>query len=119
MQFVWRWHTHWTRLIYQCIYPNEIKEGDANLRYSDNGTNFVGAERELRELVKSLDQDQDRITQETNKYHLIDWKLNPPAAPHFGGVFKAMIKSAKAIKAILVGTLVEFQTHPVCELRSW
>lgn len=46
--------------------------------------------------------DHDRITQKTNKFHRIDWKLNPPYAPHFGGVFEAMIKSAKkAIKAIL------------------
>ena len=67
---------------------------------SDNGTNFVGAERELRELVEALDT--DRITQETSKYHPIDWKFNPPCAPHFGGVFEALIKSAKkAIKAIL------------------
>ncbi len=67
---------------------------------SDNGTNFVGAERELRELIQALDQDQ--ITQQTTKYHPIDWKFNPPSAPHFGGVFEAMIKSAKkAIKIVL------------------
>ena len=67
---------------------------------SDNGTNFVGAERELRELVEALDA--DRITQETSKYHSIDWKFNPPYAPHFGGVFEVLIKSAKkAIKVIL------------------
>ena len=67
---------------------------------SDNGTNFVGAEPELRELVEALDA--DRITQETSKYHPIDWKFNPPCAPHFGGVFEALIKSAKkAIKVIL------------------
>ena len=67
---------------------------------SDNGTNFVGAERELRELVEALDV--DRIAQETSRYHPIEWKFNPPCAPHFGGVFEALIKSAKkAIKAIL------------------
>ena len=67
---------------------------------SDNGINFVGAERELRELIQALDQDQ--ITQQTTKYHPIDWKFNPPSAPHFGGVFEAMIKSAKkAIKIVL------------------
>jgi len=67
---------------------------------SDNGTNFTGAERELRELVEA--HDTDRITQETSKYHPIDWKFNPPCAPHFGGVFEALIKSAKkAVKAIL------------------
>lgn len=76
------------------------RRGTPTYVISDNGTNFVGAERELRELVKALDT--DRITQETSKYHPIDWKFNPPCAPHFGGVFEALIKSAKkAIKAIL------------------
>ena len=46
---------------------------------SDNGTNFVGAERELQKLVEALDA--DRITQPTSKYHTIDWKFNPPCAP--------------------------------------
>lgn len=41
-----------------------------------------------------------KITQETTKYHRIDGKFK--SAPHFGGVFEAMVKSAKkAIKAIL------------------
>ena len=76
------------------------RRGTPTYLISDNGTNFVGAERELRELVEALDT--NRITQETSKYHPIDWKCNPPCASHFGGVFEALIKSAKkAIKAIL------------------
>ena len=76
------------------------RRGTPTYVISDNGTNFVGAERELQELVEA--HDTDRITQETRKYHPIEWKFNPPSAPHFGGVFEALIKSAKkAIKAIL------------------
>ena len=52
---------------------------------SDHGTNFVGTERELRELVEVFDA--DKVTQEASKYHPIDWKVNPLSAPHFGGVF--------------------------------
>ena len=76
------------------------RRGTPTYVISDNGTNFVGAERELRELVEALDA--DRIVQETSKYRPTDWKFNPPCAPHFGGVFEALIKSAKkAIKVIL------------------
>ena len=66
---------------------------------SDNGTNFVAAEKEIRALVEQLDQKQiERAT--ANKG--ITWYWNPPAAPHFGGVFESMIKSAKrAIAAVL------------------
>ena len=66
---------------------------------SDNGTNFVAAEKEIRALVAQLDQKQiERAT--ANKG--ITWYWNPPVAPHFGGVFESMIKSAKrAIAAVL------------------
>ena len=67
---------------------------------SDNGTNFVGAERELRELVEALDK--EKIMQQTTKFHPVEWDFNPLHAPHFGGVFEALVKSAKkAIRAIL------------------
>ena len=66
---------------------------------SDNGTNFVGAEKELRQLVQLLDQ--DRIMASTSNRG-VKWHFNPPYAPHFGGVHETMIKSAKkAIQAIL------------------
>ena len=66
---------------------------------SDNGTNFVAAEKGIRALVAQLDQKQiERAT--ANKG--ITWYWNPPVAPHFGGVFESMIKSAKrAIAAVL------------------
>ena len=59
---------------------------------SDNGTNFVAANKELCELVR-----KDRRVQSSTANKGI--KFNPPYAPHFGGVFQ--IKSAKrAITAI-------------------
>ncbi|XP_065195851.1 uncharacterized protein LOC135827251 [Sycon ciliatum] len=59
---------------------------------SDNGTNFVAAERLMREAVVALDNSKI----ESN---LADrgatWRFNPPASPHFGGVFEAIVKSVK------------------------
>ncbi|MCG8034838.1 MAG: DUF1759 domain-containing protein, partial [Candidatus Thiodiazotropha taylori] len=67
--------------------------------FSDNGTNFKGADAELKSLVRELDP--NRINQSTaNKG--VAWHFNPPLAPHFGGVHETMIKAAKkAIQAIL------------------
>ena len=46
---------------------------------SDNGTNSVGAEREMRQLVQHLDR--DKVSNETTKNCRIDWDFNPPSAP--------------------------------------
>jgi hypothetical protein len=68
---------------------------------SDNGLNFVGAEKELKELVRQLDKDEI-VTRTADKG--ISWQFNPPYAPHWGGVHEIMIKAAKrAIYAILRG----------------
>ena len=66
---------------------------------SDNGTNFKGADAELKELVAKLNDVQ--INQSiANKG--IRWCFNPPLAPHFGGVHETMVKAAKrAMYAIL------------------
>ncbi|GBN36874.1 hypothetical protein AVEN_270259-1 [Araneus ventricosus] len=61
--------------------------------YSDCGTNFIAADRELRRVVASLRKDEP-----VNKFFMeesIRWTFNPPAAPHFGGLWEAAIKSAK------------------------
>ena len=75
------------------------RRGWPKLMLSDNGSNYVGAAREIKELVDSMDQDKiQRLTSNQG----IEWQFNPPEAPHFGGVFERMIKSAKrAIYAIL------------------
>ena len=54
---------------------------------SDNGTNFVGAERELRELVQAKDQEQIAGNVANNE---IRWNWNPPLESHFGGVFESL-----------------------------
>ena len=65
---------------------------------SDNGTNFVGADNELRELVEQIDPE---VVQRMTAKRGITWYWNPPVAPHFGGVLESIIKVAKrAISAV-------------------
>lgn len=76
------------------------RRGTPRYVLTNNGANFVGAEREIRELVQALDR--SKIIEDTTVHHPIEWKFNSPSAPHFGCVFEAMVKSAKrAMKAIL------------------
>ena len=75
------------------------RRGKPEFVVSDNGTNFVSAERELRELVAGLDQ--DRIVEDAANRG-IEWHFNPPYGSHHGGMFEALIKSAKkALRSIL------------------
>jgi hypothetical protein len=66
---------------------------------SDNGTNFVGAINELKELAGQLDE--DKIKRKTSDKK-VRWLFNPPAAPHFRRAHEIMVKAAKkAIYAVL------------------
>ena len=60
--------------------------------YSDNGTNFVGAERELKECLDRMEQ--AKISDTLSQY-VVQWFFNPPSAPHFGGIWERLVKSAK------------------------
>lgn len=61
--------------------------------WSDNGSNFVGAQKPLRDLVESwsgagIDAQQLRRLR-------ISWHFNAPYAPHQGGLWEAAVKSFK------------------------
>ena len=75
------------------------RRGPPEVIRSDNGSNFVGAERELRKAVNSLDQ--VRIA-ECLRQKEITWTFNPPAASHMEGVWERMIRSVRRILALLM-----------------
>jgi len=61
---------------------------------SDNGTNFVGAARELQEIQEFLERAQPEIVSFLAKQR-ISWSFIPPRAPHFGGLWEAGVKIMK------------------------
>lgn len=102
--------------------------------YSDNGTNFVGANRELLEIYKLFDTSE--FKKDISNYALsnrIEWHFNPPVSPHFGGLWEAAVKSFKHhLKRImkeqhltyeqLYTLLVEIEailnSRPLCSISS-
>ena len=80
------------------------RRGIPSLIWSDHGTNFVGAARELKELYHFL---QDHTTQYSIMDFLttknITWKFIPQHAPHFGGLWEAAVKSLKTHLRKVVG----------------
>ncbi|XP_060861320.1 uncharacterized protein LOC132938478 [Metopolophium dirhodum] len=77
--------------------------------HSDCGTNYIGAARQLKTLFK------DAALQEALHARVpCQWRFNPPAAPHFGGIWEAAIKSTKLHLKKVVGN----QVHTLEELTT-
>lgn len=66
------------------------------LVYSDHGTNFVGANKELGEIYKLFDKDAFRKeVGDSAISKRIEWLFNPPLSSHFGGIWEAAAKCSK------------------------
>ncbi|XP_064637164.1 uncharacterized protein LOC135493621 [Lineus longissimus] len=66
---------------------------------TDNGSNFIAGERKLREFAVDWNKVQTTIAYQNKG---LKWHFNPPATPHYGGVFEIMVKAAKrALKTII------------------
>ncbi|XP_074651593.1 uncharacterized protein LOC141906247 [Tubulanus polymorphus] len=61
---------------------------------SDNGSNLVGAQNDLKQALTTLDQ--EKISKFCAK-HDIEWDSNPPLASHFGGIWERMIRTVGKI----------------------
>ncbi len=91
------------------------RRGLPSLIWSDNGTNFVGAATEIKELHQFLEQ---QFVQDDIQCYLsekkITWKFIPLHAPHFGGLWEAAVKSVKTHLRRILGdvklTYEEFST---------
>lgn len=83
-----------------------IRDSIRQLR-SDWGTNFVGAERELRNAVTKMDhvRIEREPLDEGADYLVIKWKRNPPSASHMVGIWERQIRSVRAILS------AHFQVH--------
>ncbi|XP_029161170.1 uncharacterized protein LOC114941050 [Nylanderia fulva] len=77
--------------------------------YSDCGTTFIGADRTLRELFKASTSEGHHIARAANTQG-IRWHFNPPAAPHFGGLWEAAVKSTKFhLRRVIGETTLTFE----------
>ncbi len=65
---------------------------------TDNGSNFLGAKKELEEVQKLLNHPvtTHRLSRLSTEKGL-QWHLSPPRAPHFGGLWEAGVKAMKTL----------------------
>ncbi|GFY05475.1 integrase catalytic domain-containing protein [Trichonephila clavipes] len=69
-----------------------FRRGKCAKLYSDNATNFVGANIELKKMFNLVCKPDEALA----SYMVsegIDWKFLPPRAPNFGGLWEAGVKS--------------------------
>ncbi|GFX86664.1 integrase catalytic domain-containing protein [Trichonephila clavipes] len=101
--------------------------------HSDNGWNFVGANNELRKILKALFTGKMEEIMDFLSKEQIKWNFNPPSVPHFGGLWEAGVKSLKYHLKRVIGNSIlsheEFLTlvvqieavlnsRPICPLSN-
>ena len=75
------------------------RRGKPSKIFSDNGSNFVAADKELADEIKQINSSKlaDEMLVEA-----IEWSFNPPYAPHTGGAWERLIRSVKSVLRHLV-----------------
>ena len=68
------------------------RRGQVTCIRSDNGTNLVGAKRELQDAISNWNKEK---IQNTMLQKGIQWTFNPPAASHHGGVWERLIRMVR------------------------
>lgn len=85
------------------------RRGICNQIFSDNGSNFIGAATELKELQEFLEKEENDIVS-TLAEQRITWKFIPPRAPNCGGLWEAAVKVAKKrLSAVTLGLILTFE----------
>ncbi len=96
-----------------CLRRFIARRGKPSTIWSDHGSNFVGAARELAEFADFLKQ--QRVNTEITDFCTtqgIEWSFIPEHAPHFGGLWESAVRSVKThLKRVLRDTRLTFEEY--------
>ena len=94
------------------------RRGVPEVMRSDNGSNFVGGCKELREAISGWNKSQ---IHEFLLQRNVKWLFNPPSGSHFGGVWERCIRTVRKILVALMKEQPlddEGLTTLMCEVES-
>ena len=75
--------------------------GTPAMIWSDNGTNFIGAEKEVQEKIEKWNV--VNIAAKLAKRG-IKWRFNPSSAPHQSGIWERLVRSFRRVLYTIIGT---------------
>ncbi|XP_076660392.1 uncharacterized protein LOC143363737 [Halictus rubicundus] len=87
--------------------------------YSDNGTTFQGADKELTTAFRSATRDPNLLNKLASDQ--VAWHFIPPSAPHFGGLWEAGFRSMKHHFKRVIGShtlTFEEMTTVLCQIEA-
>lgn len=95
------------------------RRGHCSELWSDQGTNFVGAAKELNRLLKNSEFIPEIVELLVNEE--TTWHFNPPGSPNFGGLWEAGVKSVKThLKRVIGSSLLTFEEYAtlLCQVEA-
>ncbi|XP_076284390.1 uncharacterized protein LOC143210944 [Lasioglossum baleicum] len=87
--------------------------------YSDNGTTFQGADKEVTAVFRAATRDPNLLNKLASDQ--VKWHFIPPSAPHFGGLWEAGIRSMKYhLKRVIGSHTLTFEelTTVLCQIEA-
>ena len=82
------------------------RRGLPTILWSDHGTNFTGAAKEIRQMLRKSNNEVSMFCVKQK----VQWKFTPEHAPHFGGLWEAAVKSFKThLKKVIGDTKLSFE----------
>lgn len=78
------------------------RRGPVRQLQSDQGSNFVGAKRELKEAVAEFDDSQIKEELLKNNCDWMTFKMNVPSASHMGGIWECQICTVRSVLSAIL-----------------
>ena len=94
----------------------EVLEAGQKKIFSDNGTQLVGASRELKEVIANLNREQIKAFGHDKG---IQWSFSPADAPWYNGATEALVKTTKrALNAAIGERVMSFSEIQTCMFEA-
>jgi hypothetical protein len=98
------------------------RRGLPTLIWSDHGTNFIGADRDIKDIYKFIeDRNNQGVISDFCGRQMIEWRFIPERAPHFGGLWESAVKSMKKhLRRITADVKFTFEemTTILCQIEA-